>query len=402
MKEKIQELIEKCNVIELKESKEVSELKKNVVIENKPILNENTFFNKDVFGEIASSFNVSKVEEKQQPTLEKTLVLTNAEPFISDKNNLLIYKNLFFRNGNIYNKTTGEKIGAYSKLVAACTHLGKNPARGKNFVIKTLKSYINKKLTDKEIEELVYYSLETYPCEALVKYLYKYSENGIDKTIEHNVKRKVDFIYANNKKFLEEEFYTIDNLKNDEFEKINIPLKNFILTFVEYTEKIRDTKDLTIYPVVEPLFIEIDIVDKENVDDELHKYLKGEEYDKFYDGIYYKGIKLFVCKDTSNEENIFLFPNNFFVADENQTNRFRNKIMNILKYANKYFKAENKDIEMFIPSSIYSQHIGKKVLERKPCAVKGHTRHYKSGLVTLVRPHLRNGVGLNYGVCVKI
>lgn len=402
MKEKIQELIEKCNVIELKESKEIKELTKTLVIENKPILTPNTFFNKDVFGEIASSFNVSKVEEKQQSVMDKTLVLTNAEPFINDKNNLLIYKNLFFRNGNIYNKTTGEKIGLYSKLVEACIQIGKNPAKGKTFVIKTLKNYINKKLTNKEIEELVFYSLETYPCESLIKYLYKYSENGIDKTIEHNVKRKVDFIYANNKKFLEEEFYTADNLKKDEFEKINIPLKDFILTFVDYTEKIENTTNLTMYPLVKPLFIEIKVIDKENVDDELHKFLTGEEYNKFYDGIYYKGIKLFVCKDTSNEENIFLFPNNFFIADENKTNRFRNKVMNILKYANKYFKAENKDIEMFIPSSIYSQHIGHKVLERKPCAVKGHTRHYKTGLVTLVRPHLRNGVGLNYGVCVKI
>ena len=363
MNDKVKQLFNKCNIIEIK---------------------------------------VNSLEETLKN--DKELLFSNLFYFIQDKNNIFIYGDIFFKEKTIYRKETGEKIGVYSKLLTAKNMiLDSYQKTGEANSIKILKKLFQRKITDKESEHLTLFLLEDNIPEELDKELYKFYQKKTDEMIEDSVKEKISFIYVENKKFLEDVYYTNDKIDSEYYTKVNIPLKKFILTFVEKTEKIRDIKDKFTYPIYEKLTLSVELIDKENVDDLLHKYLSGESYDLHYDNIYNRGMTLFTISDPTNIERGFAVFNNFYAGDK-ETPPYVHKVLNLLKAINEYFGSEEntKDINIYIPSAVMSKHMGYRVKERKPSAVKGHLRHYKSGIVTLVKPHLRNGIGLNYGICVKI
>lgn len=82
-----------------------------------------------------------------------------------------------------------------------------------------------------------------------------------------------------------------------------------------------------------------------------------------------------------------------------------NKSTMFLKVLHNYIKAaaENLvDVNVKIKENHSLKSHNRNIISRKGCVVKGHFRHYKSGIITFVHPYARKGTNFEGSVIIEI
>lgn len=137
--------------------------------------------------------------------------------------------------------------------------------------------------------------------------------------------------------------------------------------------------------------------------DQDNKLLRGFssiEYDKVYEHVARRGNAMVICYGDfriiiTNESIITNLTDSSYNATAIEIFDF-GKITQCIAAAHNYLKSKESDgsIDFYFEESEEVVHQSTKrsqIIHRRGSFVRGHYRHYKSGVVTLVRPHVRKG-----------
>lgn len=269
-------------------------------------------------------------------------------------------------------KIANIKIGGFCFYKTYYTY--KNEKRNKNKFLKKLDKASNTKIADKEIE-------------SFLNFFFTITEEG---------KRKLKEIINNN--IIEEELKKNKNIfyfKSEKFKKINFfhegkaGLDDIILDSFDI---IYELEDETIHK------ISIERINKSNVDEKLNEIFDRDDnfkrkYGVIYDAIYYENCVFYYIEyaTTNNIHFAILTSDELENIEDSENSFYISLLVERLKYLTSFFneELESEDIEIEIHQQ---KEKSKKIEKRKASVVRSHTRHYKSGVVSKVKSHLRKGV----------